>query len=41
MVSVESYIVIDIPATFLILILLSSFYVKFNICMLGHVIVGG
>jgi hypothetical protein len=35
-ISVDRHIVQDVPATYLNLILWSSSYVKFNICMLGR-----
>jgi hypothetical protein len=36
MVLVDRYIVLDVPATYLVLIVRSSSYVKSNICMLGQ-----
>jgi hypothetical protein len=36
MVSVDRYIVPDEPATYLFLILMSSSYEKFDICLLGR-----
>jgi hypothetical protein len=38
--SVDRYLVLDVPATYLFFILMSCSYVKFYICLLGQYVLG-